>query len=81
MGNCNDKRLPCLTISACDVVFERAWEGMESGGERRESVVEEAVEEESPESCRERRWPAPDAFSCEGGFDAVWSGRSKASAP
>lgn len=24
IGNCNDKRLPCLTISACDVVLERA---------------------------------------------------------
>ena len=60
---------------------------MEGEGEGWSGVVEEAVEEESPDSRRERPWPAPDTFSCEGGFDAdrlrviSRSGRSSASAP
>lgn len=64
MGNCKDRRLPCLTISACDVVRERAWVGMKGGGEGSTRVAEEVVdvvdvveaaegveEAELPESC------------------------------
>jgi hypothetical protein len=62
MGNCKDRRLPCLTISACDVVRERAWVGIAGGGEGSKRVAEEVVEAaegveeaeaelELPESC------------------------------
>ena len=76
MGNCKDRRFPCLTISACDVVRERAWVGMKGGGEGSTRVAEEVVEaaegvEEAglPESCWEGRWSAPDVFSCRRGRD------------